>query len=189
MPNARKTKGYIPVVNLNPEQELSAEQIVQVANGEVQIFSEGDKAGITLPHKHRALFMAAIALGYLKYSRQQTRVAEGLPPSANDACSYTAAGVQREHTELTYQDLAGLGHVSASRLTQILNLLHLAPDLQERLLWLEPNRKGRDRIHERALRRLPKLYDWRQQRLAFEALLAAAGGPTKRQEGNGGPHA
>ena len=76
MPNARKIKGHIPVVNLNPEQELSAEQIVQVANGEVQIFSEGDKAGITLPHRHRALFMAAIALGYLKYSRQQTRVVE-----------------------------------------------------------------------------------------------------------------
>jgi hypothetical protein len=76
MPNARKIKGHIPVVNLNPEQELSAEQIVQVANGEVQIFSEGDKAGIALPHKHRALFMAAIALGYLKHARQQTRVVE-----------------------------------------------------------------------------------------------------------------
>src|ERR1700736_1681228 len=87
------------------------------------------------------------------------------------------------------QDLARLGHVSASRLTQILNLLHLAPDLQERLLWLEPNRKGRDRIHEHALRRLPKLYDWRQQRLAFEGILTAAGVPAERQERTGGPHA
>jgi len=54
--------------------------------------------------------------------------------------------LQHEHADLTYQDLARLGHVSASRLTQILNLLHLAPDLQERLLWLEPNPKGRDLI-------------------------------------------
>ena len=76
MPNARKIKRSIPVVNLNPEQELSAEQIVQVANGEVQIFSEGNRAGITLPPRHRALFMAAIALGYLKYSKQQVRVVE-----------------------------------------------------------------------------------------------------------------
>jgi hypothetical protein len=76
MPDNRKIKGHIPLVNLNPEQELSAEQIVQVANGELQIFSEGIKAGITLPHKHRALFMGAVALGYLTYSRHQTRVAE-----------------------------------------------------------------------------------------------------------------
>jgi hypothetical protein len=76
MPDAPKIKGQIPVVNLNPEQELSAEQIVQVANGEMQIFREGSKAGITLPRKHRELFMGAVALGYLKYSRQQTRVVE-----------------------------------------------------------------------------------------------------------------
>jgi hypothetical protein len=52
MPGARKIKGHIPVVNLSPEQELSAEQIVQVANGEVRIFGQDDKAGITLPHRH-----------------------------------------------------------------------------------------------------------------------------------------
>jgi hypothetical protein len=83
-------------------------------------------------------------------------------------------GLKHEHADLSDQDLARLGHVSAPRLTQILNLLHLAPDLQERLLWLEPNPKGRDRVHEPALRRLTKLYDWRQQRLAFEAILAPA---------------
>ena len=98
-------------------------------------------------------------------------------------------GVQRQHPELSNQDLARLGHVSASRLTQILNLLHLAPDLQERLLWLEPNRKGRERLHEKALRRLPKLYDWRQQRLAFEGILAAVGVPAERPERTGGRHA
>jgi hypothetical protein len=34
------------------------------------------------------------------------------------------------------QELARLGHVSRTRVTQILNLLHLAPDIQERLLFL-----------------------------------------------------
>src|ERR1039457_4054719 len=43
-----------------------------------------------------------------------------------------------EHTHLSYRQLARLGHISAARLTQVLNLLHLAPDLQEWLLWLEP---------------------------------------------------
>jgi hypothetical protein len=47
-----------------------------VANGELQIFNDGEKVGIILPRKHRALFMTAIAVGYLKYSRRQTRLAE-----------------------------------------------------------------------------------------------------------------
>src|SRR3954454_14952378 len=76
MPNASTIKGQIPVVNLKPDEEPSAEQIVQAANGELQILSEGEKVGVTLPRKHRALFMAAITQGYLKYSRQQTRPAE-----------------------------------------------------------------------------------------------------------------
>lgn len=72
MPNARK----IPVVRLKPDQELSAEQIVRVANGEMQVLHDGEKIGLLLPRKHRALFTAAIALGYLKYSREQTRLTE-----------------------------------------------------------------------------------------------------------------
>jgi len=76
MPNARTIKPQIPVVNLELEEEPSAEQIVQVANGELHILNEDGKVGITLPRKHRALFMAAITEGYLKYSRQQTRLVE-----------------------------------------------------------------------------------------------------------------
>lgn len=76
MPNARTIKGKIRVVNLKPDEEPSAEQIVQVANGKLQILNGGGKVGITLPRKHRALFMASITQGYLKYSRQQTRLAE-----------------------------------------------------------------------------------------------------------------
>ena len=33
-------------------------------------------------------------------------------------------------------ELARLGHVSRARMTQIMNLLHLAPDIQEELLFL-----------------------------------------------------
>lgn len=80
--------------------------------------------------------------------------------------------LMRQHPHLSYQELAGLGRVSAPRLTQILNLLHLAPDLQQRLLWLEPNGKGRERMHEAAVRRISRVYDWRLQRLAFEAIVS-----------------
>src|SRR5260370_4297947 len=47
-----------------------------------------------------------------------------------------------EVEDLSYADLARLGGVSRSHLTHILNLLYLAPDLQEWLLVLEPRPAG-----------------------------------------------
>src|SRR5215510_8373808 len=35
-----------------------------------------------------------------------------------------------------YAEFARLGHVTRARITQIMNLLHLAPDIQEHLLFL-----------------------------------------------------
>ena len=74
---------------------------------------------------------------------------------------------------LSYADFARLGGVSRSHITHILNLLYLAPDLQERLLFLEPSPRGPDRIYEADLRRVSQLYEWREQRRVFEAILAA----------------
>jgi hypothetical protein len=73
-----------------------------------------------------------------------------------------------------YGELARLGHVSRSRVTQILNLLHLAPDIQERLLFLPAVEKGRDPISEKKIRRLASECDWERQRRAFERLLVPA---------------
>jgi len=43
-------------------------------------------------------------------------------------------------------DLARLGHVTRARLTQIMNLLSLAPDLQEAILFLPATERGRESI-------------------------------------------
>jgi len=73
MPNAR----VIPIVNLEPDQKLSADQIVLVPNGELKVLADdGEKVGIVLQRKDRALLMAAIALEYLKYSGKQSRLSE-----------------------------------------------------------------------------------------------------------------
>jgi hypothetical protein len=58
--------------------------------------------------------------------------------------------------------------------TQILNLLHLAPDIQERLLFLPAAEKGRDPISEKKIRRVASEYDWERQRRAFEQFLVPA---------------
>ena len=86
-------------------------------------------------------------------------------------------GLLGEVEGLSYADLARLGGVSRSHLTHILNLLYLAPDLQERLLFLEPSPTGPDRFYEADLRRVSQLYEWQEQRRVFEAILAAGRTP------------
>ena len=49
-------------------------------------------------------------------------------------------------------ELARLGHVSRARLTQMMNLLNLAPDIQEALLFFPRVESGRDPVGERELR-------------------------------------
>ena len=60
--------------------------------------------------------------------------------------------------------LAGLGYVSRARVTQIMNLLHLAPDIQEQILFLPPITKGKDPYPERKIRPIAKELDWNIQR-------------------------
>lgn len=64
-------------------------------------------------------------------------------------------------------DIARLGHVTRARVTQIMNLLHLAPDIQEAILFLPRVEQGRDPVTERDLRPVAALADWRKQRKAW----------------------
>lgn len=88
---------------------------------------------------------------------------------------------RRECRDLDGRALAQLGRVSRARITQISNLLHLAPDIQERLLRLAPLARGREPVTEKSLRRLAQDYDWQGQRERFEALMCRR---IERQEGN-----
>lgn len=67
-------------------------------------------------------------------------------------------------------ELAALGHVTRARLTQIMNLLSLAPDIQEAILLLPPVEHGRDSISERELRPIAAEIDWVAQRRIFRIL-------------------
>jgi hypothetical protein len=64
----------------------------------------------------------------------------------------------------SYQQLAELGRISQPRMTQIMNLLLLAPDIQEELLNLPEIIWGKATIHEKLLRPLTMQIDWRVQR-------------------------
>jgi hypothetical protein len=64
-----------------------------------------------------------------------------------------------------YADLARLGYVTRARLTQIMNLILLAPDLQEQLLFSTIT------VEERRLRSVVKVVEWREQRKCFTLAL------------------
>ena len=61
-------------------------------------------------------------------------------------------------------ELARLAHVTQPRMTQIMNLLHLAPDIQETILFLPRITSGRDPIHEKLLRPIAAEASWLKQR-------------------------
>jgi len=69
-----------------------------------------------------------------------------------------------------YADLARLGHVTRARMTQIMNLLNLAPDIQEEILFLPRTTSGRDPIGERDLRSICSVADWKRQRRLWQEL-------------------
>lgn len=71
-------------------------------------------------------------------------------------------------------DLARLGHVTRARVTQLMNLLHLAPDIQEQLLHLPRVAAGHDPVPERRIRPIIGMPDWDRQRAAWKSLLAEA---------------
>ena len=62
-----------------------------------------------------------------------------------------------------YAELARVGHVTRARVTQIMNLLNLAPDIQEYLLWLPAGCS----IKERELRPIAAEVRWDRQRALF----------------------
>ena len=64
----------------------------------------------------------------------------------------------------TFQKLAELGRISQPRMTQIMSLMLLAPDIQEELLYLPEVVQWKATIHERLLRPLTTQLDWRVQR-------------------------
>jgi len=72
-------------------------------------------------------------------------------------------------------ELARLGHVSRARISQILNLQYLAPDLQEELLFLTRKGQGRDPIHLARLQPIAAQFDWARQRRLWRELRAATG--------------
>lgn len=60
--------------------------------------------------------------------------------------------------------LVEYAQITPARLTQILTLLNLAPDIQEQILFLPMTTKGRGEIQEKDIRQIAMELDWEKQR-------------------------
>jgi hypothetical protein len=69
----------------------------------------------------------------------------------------------REGQIKDYSEIARLGHVSRARVTQIMNLLLLAPEIQEQILFLPRVTKGEDPVVLRELQGIMAAINWDQQ--------------------------
>jgi hypothetical protein len=70
----------------------------------------------------------------------------------------------------TQAELAELAKLTPARVTQIMNLLGLAPDIQEEIFFLPPLTEGRPPVTERHLRQVFKTVVWSEQRERWAAL-------------------
>lgn len=76
----------------------------------------------------------------------------------------------RDGTVTNQSELAHLAQVTQPRMTQIMNLLHLAPDIQEEILFLPPVTEGRDPVTERDVRPTATKLTWSDQRAIWRNL-------------------
>jgi hypothetical protein len=70
-----------------------------------------------------------------------------------------------------FSELAQLGRVSRARITQIMNLLVLAPDIQEQILFLSPTSQGCDPVQLAELQPIARALNWDQQRRLWAGLV------------------
>ena len=84
-------------------------------------------------------------------------------------------GLIADGTVADYSELAELAHVSRARITQIMNLLLLSPDLQETVLFLPPTANGGDMLTLGYLQTIALESKWEKQRKKWKELSAAIG--------------
>ena len=72
-----------------------------------------------------------------------------------------------------YAELGRLGEVTQTRITQIMNLRLLAPDIQEEILFLPMTESPVDPVSERQMRPILVESNWEKQRVLWKKLIGA----------------
>jgi hypothetical protein len=88
------------------------------------------------------------------------------------ALAHHFEGLLRRGLVKDYAGLARLGRVTRARVTQVMNLLLLAPDVQEAILFLPLTTRGRDPLRLGMLQPIALTPCWAAQRRLWAALNA-----------------
>ena len=75
----------------------------------------------------------------------------------------------RQGVVTDYADLARLGHVTRARVTQIMNLRLLAPEIQEELLYVNATENRSLKHQLKWIQALANQFDWRNQRMCWQS--------------------
>jgi hypothetical protein len=113
-----------------------------------------------------------VHFGHGRRARKELREGEAKPAirsrvprvSRIMALAIRFEGLIRDGVVKDQAELARLGHVSRARLTQIMDLLLLAPDIQEEVLFLPTVDGGGQPITEKQLRSIAAAPSWQIQR-------------------------
>jgi hypothetical protein len=84
------------------------------------------------------------------------------------ALAHRLEGLLRTGVVRDYAELARLGRVTRARVSQVMALLLLAPDIQEQVLFLPRTERGRDPVILHDLLPIAATADWRRQRRLWE---------------------
>ena len=110
-----------------------------------------------------------------KQDKQETVVPRGKLPRIAEVLALAISfddlirrGLAKDHS-----DLARLGCISKERISQIMRLIWLAPDIQQEILSMPRTPRGRFSVGEVALRRLASKMLWSEQREEWGRLQAA----------------
>ena len=87
------------------------------------------------------------------------------------ALAHRFEALLREGVVSSYAELAQLGRVTPARVSQVMALLGLAPDIQEAILFLPRTVRSRDPIQMYDLLPLTTVLDWKMQRRLWERLV------------------
>jgi hypothetical protein len=80
-------------------------------------------------------------------------------------------GLVRSGAIASYSEVAELGHVTRARISQIMNLLNFAPDIQEAILFLPAVERGRDPVILAELQPIAAEVDWAKQRKTWRRVV------------------
>lgn len=100
----------------------------------------------------------------------------GAPAKLPHITKLMALAIRLEHLLATGQvkdqaEIARVAGITRARVTQIINLANLAPDIQQAILDLEPTTDPVPRFREREVRTIAIMPSWEKQRVLWRLLL------------------